>query len=54
MKPVKKAEKVLDPICRMKLTPEDIFVTKKYENQSVSFCSAHCQEIYEEGLKAKK
>ena len=54
MKPVKKTEKVLDPICRMKLTPEDIFVTKTYGNQSVSFCSAHCQEIYEEGLKVKK
>lgn len=54
LKPVKKSTKVLDPICRMKLATEDIFVTKIYGGVSVSFCSAHCQEIYEAELKSKK
>ena len=49
-----KSHKVLDPICKMKLTSEDIFITKVYGNQSVSFCSAHCQEMYEADLKSKK
>lgn len=50
----KKPKKVFDPICRMSLIPEDVYSTKVYGNQIVSFCSAHCQEIYEADLKSKK
>lgn len=38
-------EEVIDPVCRMKVTPQDA-ITVDYNGKTYYFCSSHCKENF--------
>lgn len=40
------ADKVIDPVCGMRIDPENAIASEEYEGQTFYFCSAGCNAAF--------